>query len=156
MPASIWSASIGAPGWSESDSQSGTPRAGNPSREACHDLIGKPGILVCDGGPERFGGKADGGKLDVGKADGSKFVLNGDGGGEGPIMEEGSKTEPGIGTHSPFGIAVVDIAHEGMGLDLSVAFYGDRGKGNFKSLQQSPRGRVQHGLAIRWPGKDCR
>ena len=50
-------------------------------------------------------------------------------------MEEGSKTEPGIGTHSPFGIAVVDIAHEGMGLDFSVDFDGDRGKGNFKAFK---------------------
>ena len=78
-------------------------------------------------------GQADVEKLDVGKdvggnADGSKFALNGDGGGEDPIMEEGSKTDPGIRTHSPFGIAVVDIAHEGLGLDSSVDFNGDGGR----------------------------
>ena len=106
---------------------------GDLSREASQDLIGKPGILVRHGGPEGFGGKADVEKLDVGKdvggnADGSKFALNGDGGGEDPIMEEGSKTDPGIRTHSPFGIAVVDIAHEGLGLDFSVDFNGDGGR----------------------------
>ena len=45
-------------------------------------------------------------------------------------MEEGSQTETDIGTHSPFGIAIVEIAHEGLGLDCSVDFYGDRGKGD--------------------------
>ena len=68
-------------------------------------------------------------------------------------MEEGPKTEPGIGTHSPFGIAVVDIAHEGMGLDLSVAFYGDRGKGNFKVFKNQPADASSTGLPSAGLGK---
>ena len=48
-------------------------------------------------------------------------------------MEESSQAEPNIGTHSPFGIAVVKIPHEGRGLDLSVNFYGREDTGAFKS-----------------------
>ena len=44
-------------------------------------------------------------------------------------MEESSQAEPNIGTHSPFGIAVVDIAHEGLGLDFSVEPYAGRDDG---------------------------
>ena len=86
-------------------------KTGGPDREASHDLIGKPGILVFDCGP---GGHA-----------GEEVICNSDNGGEAPIVEKGSQTEPGIGTHPPLGIAVVDIAHERLGLEFSVYFYGD-------------------------------
>ena len=36
---------------------------------------------------------------------------------------------PAFPPHSPFGIAIVEIAHQGLGLDRSVVFYGDRGEG---------------------------
>ena len=81
-------------------------QAGDLSREAYHDLIGKPRILVRFCVRQGSGGNIDDGNVDV-----SEFVPNGEGGGEGPIVEEGSNTESGIGTHSPFGIAIVGIAH---------------------------------------------
>ena len=57
-------------------------------------------------------------------------VLNGDGegGGDGSVMKEGSKTDPSIGTYSPFWIAVVDIAHDGLSLDFSVDIAGKVGE----------------------------
>ena len=48
-------------------------------------------------------------------------------------MEEGSQTEPGIGTHPPFGITVVGITHKGLGLDFSVIFYSDDRRGEFEA-----------------------
>ena len=39
-------------------------------------------------------------------------------------MEEGSQTETSVGTDSPLGIAVVDIAHERLGLEFFVDLYG--------------------------------
>ena len=51
---------------------------GDLGREACHDLIGKPGILVCSCGLEGFGGKIDGGKYPNVREDapgGNKFSI---------------------------------------------------------------------------------
>ena len=60
---------------------------------------------------------------------GGDVVLEGDRAGDSSIVEESSQTETGVGTHPPFGIAVIEISHERLGLDFSVDFYGDRGGG---------------------------
>ena len=74
---------------------------GDLNREASHDLIGKPGILVCEcGRASREHGRQIAYHWEDFK-EGLTDVLNGDGGGDGSIIKEGSKTDPGIGTHSP-------------------------------------------------------
>ena len=97
MPDSIWSASIGPPpAGAKAIAKAELHALVDPDREPPHDLIGKPGIFVCDC-------EGSTGKAEEEFAGGEGAELNGDG--RGFIVEESSQAEPSIGAHSPLGIA---------------------------------------------------